>query len=164
MASRFTSLARVVGRRAFHSSRPVLAEADSNALRFSFVTPSQSIMKDAEVDNVILPGAAGYFGVYKDHGTTVSQLSPGVVQVDTGKEQDRWFVSGGYAYIHEDRTDVVVVEAVKVEDLDPQRVAAGLADADAAVKNAAGEEAQLEAAIQHECFQAMKNAVDGVGH
>ena len=43
------------------------------------------------------------------------------------KEIDRYFVSSGFAFVHADSsTDVCAVEAVKVEELDPDAVRAGL--------------------------------------
>lgn len=42
---------------------------------------------------------------------------------------EKWFVSSGFAFVHHDSTaDLCAVEAVKLSDLDPEAVKAGLAD------------------------------------
>lgn len=45
------------------------------------------------------------------------------------KDVEKWFVSSGFAFVHPDSTaDLCAVEAVKLTDLDPEAVKAGLAD------------------------------------
>lgn len=78
---------------------------------------------------MLLPALTGDFGVMPGHVPTVAQLRPGVVTVHNtlDKEIDKYFVSSGFAFVHADSsTDVCAVEAVKVDDLDPEAVHAGL--------------------------------------
>ncbi len=82
------------------------------------------------MDLVLLPALTGDFGVMPGHVPTVAQLRPGVVTVHKtlDKEIEKYFVSSGFAFVHADSsTDVCAVEAVKLEDLDPEAVRAGLA-------------------------------------
>lgn len=45
------------------------------------------------------------------------------------KEVEKYFVSSGFAFVHSDSSaDVCAVEAVKLDDLDPEAVKAGLAE------------------------------------
>lgn len=45
------------------------------------------------------------------------------------KDIEKYFVSSGFAFVHPDSSaDVCAVEAVKLEDLDPEAVRAGLAE------------------------------------
>ena len=69
------------------------------------------------VISAILPG----------HVPTVSQLRPGVVSVHVNdKDVKKYFVSGGFAFVHADSTaDVCAVEAVPVEHLDGDAVRKG---------------------------------------
>eukprot|EP00735_Rhodelphis_limneticus_P006231 TRINITY_DN1860_c0_g1::TRINITY_DN1860_c0_g1_i1::g.14112::m.14112 TRINITY_DN1860_c0_g1::TRINITY_DN1860_c0_g1_i1::g.14112 ORF type:complete len:182 (+),score=45.75,sp/Q40089/ATP4_IPOBA/40.74/9e-29,ATP-synt_DE_N/PF02823.11/4e-21 TRINITY_DN1860_c0_g1_i1:49-546(+) len=155
-----------VARRSFHTTRRVLAEDASAAggkLKLNLVTPHASILADHDVDLVTLPGASGYFGVLRDHVPTVAQLAPGVVRVENAGKLDRYFVSGGYAMIHGDKANVVVVEAVKVEDLDSQLINAGLQKAESDLKSAASEADQMTAQISWDVHSAMKNAVENLG-
>lgn len=82
-----------------------------------------------QVDLVLLPALTGDFGVMPGHVPTIAQLRPGVVTVHKtlDKEIDRYFVSSGFAFVHADSSaDVCAIEAVKLEDLDPEAVRSGL--------------------------------------
>jgi ATP synthase, Delta/Epsilon chain, beta-sandwich domain len=82
-----------------------------------------------QVDLVLIPAVTGDFGVMPGHVPTVAQLRPGVVTVHTelDKELEKYFVSSGFAFVHADSSaDVCAVEAVKVSDLDPEAIRAGL--------------------------------------
>ncbi len=82
-----------------------------------------------QVDLVLLPAVTGDFGVMPGHVPTVAQLRPGVVTIhsELDKEIEKYFVSSGFAFVHADSSaDVCAVEAVKVADLDPEAVRAGL--------------------------------------
>ena len=78
---------------------------------------------------MLLPALTGDFGVMPGHVPTVAQLRPGVVTVHKtlDKDIDKYFVSSGFAFVHADSsTDVCAVEAVKLDDLDPEAVRSGL--------------------------------------
>lgn len=85
---------------------------------------------DKVVHQVNVPGAAGEFGVLANHVPTVAAMKPGVVSVfETETTVHKYFVSGGFACIHPSNVaDIAAVEAVKVDDLDPEAVQAGLAE------------------------------------
>ena len=78
---------------------------------------------------MLLPALTGDFGVMPGHVPTIAQLRPGVVTVHRtmDKEIERYFVSSGFAFVHADSSaDVCAIEAVKLEDLDPEAVRSGL--------------------------------------
>lgn len=82
-----------------------------------------SSSKCAQVDLVLIPAVTGDFGVMPGHVPTVAQLRPGVISVhkELDKDVEKYFVSSGFAFVHNDSTaDVCAVEAVKLDDLDPE--------------------------------------------
>ena len=96
---------------------------------------------------------------------TVAELRPGTVTVhkELDKEVEKYFVSGGFAFVHEDSTaDVCAVEAVPLDDLDPEAIKAGLAEytAKLASVQAKGDDYEIAAAqIGVEVYSAMNAAV-----
>ncbi len=72
-------------RASYTSSARALAEpaaATSTAqLVINFCTPHAPVHNKKVVDQVILPGAAGAFGITHGHSPIISQLEPGVVTV-----------------------------------------------------------------------------------
>merc|ERR1712070_853432 len=141
--------------------RGFATEAASTKLTFSLVLPDKAIYEKSEVDLVIVPGTSGAFGIMKDHVPTIAQLDAGLVTVHGGDGgEDSYFVSGGFAIIKEDRADVCVVEAVKVEDLDASEVSKGLADAQSKLSSANDDLSRAEAQISVSTYMAMQSAID----
>jgi len=90
-------------------------------LRLNFYVPHDAPHDGEEVDMVLVPATTGDFGILPGHVPTVSQLRPGVVSVHVNdKDVKKYFVSGGFAFVHADSTaDVCAVEAVPVEEAMP---------------------------------------------
>lgn len=109
---------------------------------------------------VIVPAASGLMGILPTHAPTVAQLRAGVVEIHDGGDKDVYFVSSGFAFVRSDRTDVCAVEAVKLEDVDPQEVAKGLAESEAAVAAAKDDLQRAEAQIGVDVYMALQGAVN----
>lgn len=131
----------------------------------NFYLPHQIIHQGSEIDMVLMPATTGDFGVMPGHVPTVAQLRPGVITVhkELDKDVEKYFVSGGFAFVHPDSsTDVCCVEAVPVDELDPAAVTAGLADytSKLAAAQAKGDDYETATAqIGVDVFSAMSNAV-----
>lgn len=108
---------------------------------------------------VIVPAASGLMGILPQHAPTVAQLRPGVVEVHSGEEKESYFISSGFAFVHADRTDVCAIEAVPLQDLDPEAVKKGLADSEAAVSAAKDDVERAEAQIGVDVYMAMQGAI-----
>lgn len=104
----------------------------------------------------------GDFGILPGHVPTVSQLRPGVVSVHVNdKDVKKYFVSSGFAFVHADSTaDICAIEAVPVEQLDPEAVKKGLADFTAKFAGAKDDFEKAQAQIGIDVCNAMVAAVD----
>lgn len=134
-------------------------------LTFSFHLPHGPITSSAKVDLVLLPAVTGDFGVMPGHVPTIAQLRPGVVTIhkEMDKDVEKWFVSSGFAFVHPDSTaELCAVEAVKLSDLDPEAVKAGLADYSAKLGSLQGKADDYEIAaaqIGVEVYSSMNSAL-----
>jgi F-type H+-transporting ATPase subunit delta len=146
------------------------AEEDGKAgvpdkLKFNFFMPHDTVFKGEQVDLVLMPAVTGDFGVMPGHVPTVAELRPGLVTVhkELDKQVEKYFVSGGFAFVHQDSTaDVCAVEAVPLDDLDPEAVKAGLQEytTKLASVQAKGDDYEIAAAqIGVEVYSAMNAAV-----
>lgn len=87
------------------------AAAPATTVKLNLCLPHEAIYEDAQVYSVILPGAAGEYGVTANHVPYVAQLKPGVVQIlheENTTEPEKYFVPGGYALTHADSSTVRV--------------------------------------------------------
>ena len=108
---------------------------------------------------MVLPGIEGYFGVKANHVPIIAQLKPGLVELHDGADVSKFFVSGGFAFVHPNSvTDICAVEAASLDQFDAAAVKVALQQAqtgggsddfDAAVNRAATEVfSALDAALE----------------
>lgn len=105
MLSRSSAVAKTVLSR---TSRRVAARGFSSeaseaatSVSLNFSVPYESIYAGASVEQVIIPGAEGEYGVTANHVPYVAQMKPGVLTVMfDSTESEKYFVAGGYAVTH----------------------------------------------------------------
>eukprot|EP01138_Halocafeteria_seosinensis_P015719 gb/GECG01016040.1/.p1 GENE.gb/GECG01016040.1/~~gb/GECG01016040.1/.p1 ORF type:complete len:178 (+),score=21.20 gb/GECG01016040.1/:1-534(+) len=100
------------------------ASATTEELRVNLAVPHTSLVANAEVKRVTLPGRGGAYGLEKNSPAMVSELRPGLVQIDYPEgNSDKYFIPGGFCFMHKDnKVDVTVPEGVRLEDIDTERV------------------------------------------
>jgi F-type H+-transporting ATPase subunit delta len=161
---------RSVARRSFHRTAfraddAAAVNTDLEQLKLNFSLPHETIYTNKEVDLVIVPGAAGQFGITAGHTPNISQLQAGVVEIHhekDDKDPEKFFVSGGFSLTHDTSvTDLSCIEAVRLDDIDIESAKNGVAEYQAAFDSAAeGTAAQAEAQIGLETFQEMVKALE----
>jgi F-type H+-transporting ATPase subunit delta len=92
------------------------AGAKSGLMTLNFNLPHESIYKEVQVSQVIIPGAAGEYGVTADHVPVVAQMKAGVLQIihEGSSEPEKYFVPGGFSITH---PNSITVSCFKVESL-----------------------------------------------
>jgi hypothetical protein len=90
-------------RRALSTEAPA-----ATGMTLNFNLPHETIYANAKVDQVIIPGAAGEYGVTADHVPLVAQLKPGVLQImfEGSEAAEKYFVAGGFSITHANSTTV----------------------------------------------------------
>jgi F-type H+-transporting ATPase subunit epsilon len=84
------------------------------------VTPERSIVHE-QVDELQIPGAAGYFGVLPGHAPLFSELKIGEVAYRRG---DRWFflsVAWGFVEVQSDHVRILAETAERAHEIDVDR-------------------------------------------
>ncbi|TFJ81652.1 hypothetical protein NSK_006903 [Nannochloropsis salina CCMP1776] len=161
---------QLAARRGVHTTRilastaPAAADASSgDNLILNFSLPAASIYRNKPVASVVIPGLAGEYGVTKNHSPVIAELKAGVVQIvhETGQAPEKFFVSGGFALTHANSvTDIAVVEAAKLEDIDAEEVpkiyAEAMKDYNAAAE---GSKEKVEAQIEVEVAKSLAGAL-----
>merc|ERR1712076_258680 len=125
---------------------------------FTFAAPNAVHYNKASVKQVDVPSFSGSFGILPAHVASLAVLKPGVLTVyeDEGAVK-KFFVSSGSITINDDSSvQILAEEAHAVEDLDAAAAKAALAEAQAAVAAAGGDEtAKAEAMIAVEVSEAL---------
>ena len=107
----------------------------ADPFQFELVSPERLLMSEA-VDQVVVPGAEGYFTVLKGHAPYMAVLKPGVVEVSRGASTDRIFVRGGFADVNADGLTLLAEQAIPLAEVDPAMMAQQVQDAEEDVADA----------------------------
>ena len=92
-------------------------------LKFNLVSPERELFA-RDVDEVLVPGADGEFGVYAQHAPVMSTLLPGILIVKEDGKESRIFVRGGFADVTPEGLTVLAEQAIPVEELKGDRLSA----------------------------------------
>ena len=162
-----TKMASTVLRSLARAARPAmlsdgLSDAAPAGLTLNFCLPHEAVYFGKTVEQVIIPGAEGEYGVTAGHSPIASQLKPGVLQIihAAGEEPEKYFVSGGFALSHESSvTDISAVEACKLDDIDPEAVKESYAAAKAKFDSSSDEMKKATVQVTMETSRALALAV-----
>ena len=86
----------------------------------TIVTPERSLVHE-KVDELQIPGAAGYFGVLPGHAPLFSELKIGEVSYRQG---NRWFfvsVAWGFVEVQADQVRILAETAERAQEIDVDR-------------------------------------------
>ena len=101
-----------ISRFAFRAlTRRALSSEASSSMTLNFTLPHETIYSETKVSQVIVPGAAGEFGVTADHVPILAELKPGVLQIfhEGSSDPEKFFISGGFSLTHADSVTVRIL-------------------------------------------------------
>ena len=93
------------------------------SITLEIVTPDRSLIKE-QVDEVMLPGSEGYFGVLPGHAPLVATLHVGELWYRKSEDKQYLAVAFGFVEVLPDRVTVLARIAERAEDIDAQRAEA----------------------------------------
>ncbi len=106
------------------------------ALTLEIISP-EKLLVSKQVEMVVIPGTEGDLGILEGHSRLITSLRGGLVDLYENKVMtDRFFVSGGFAEVTEDRCSVLADSITKQSDLNADAAADALAKAKTAYAEA----------------------------
>lgn len=97
------------------------------------VTPERRILSQ-QVDEAIIPGSEGLFGVRPGHTALLSLLDAGPLTLRDGATTQVFFVAGGFAQVNHDTVMVLADQAEPVAAIDVGAAQKRLAEAQETLK------------------------------
>lgn len=110
------------------------------------VTPERTEL-DVQCDSVKLPMYDGELGVLPGRAPMVGRLGYGLMALNSGAGQERWFVDGGFVQVTRDGVYVLTNRLIKPEQIDRQGAEEDLRKATEMVANTPETRAVRERAI-----------------
>ena len=92
----------------------------ADTFQLEVTTPDRSVLAE-QVEEVVLPGLEGYFGVLAGHAPLLAQLGVGELSYRVGATRRYLAVSGGYAEVLRDAVHVLARTAERSEEIDLER-------------------------------------------
>lgn len=89
-------------------------------LALEIATPTRLAVAET-VDEVVLPGVMGYFGVLPGHAPFLSTLGVGELTYRMGRDERHLAVAGGFAEVRNDKVIVLADVAELPEEIDRER-------------------------------------------
>lgn len=92
----------------------------ASTIRLELVTPERLLLSE-DVDEVILPGYEGEFGVLPGHTQFLAILNIGVMRYRKGSATETIALGGGFAEVTPDRVVVLADTAERADEIDVER-------------------------------------------
>ena len=89
-------------------------------LTLELATPTR-LTVSAEVDEVVVPGSQGYFGVLPGHAPLLATLGIGELTYRIGRDEYHVAVIGGFAEVRNDKVIILVDTAERPDEIDRAR-------------------------------------------
>jgi F-type H+-transporting ATPase subunit epsilon len=111
------------------------------SFNFELVAPER-VLYSGSVSQVVVPGSEGEMTVLAGHAPAMTVLRPGIVTVTEEKGAKRLFVRGGFADITPDGLTILAEQAIPVEELNADRIAQEMKNAEEDLADASNDEAK----------------------
>lgn len=105
----------------------------ASTILLELVTPERLVLSE-EVDEAVLPGFEGEFGVLPGHTQFLAILNIGILRYRKGSETRKIALGGGYAEVTPERVVVMADTAEHEDEIDVERAQRARDRAEAALK------------------------------
>ena len=92
----------------------------ADRLTLELATPTRMVVAEV-VDEVVIPGSQGYFGVLPGHAPLLATLGIGELTYRNGREERHVAVAGGFAEVRNDKVIVLADAAEQPGEIDRAR-------------------------------------------
>jgi F-type H+-transporting ATPase subunit epsilon len=89
-------------------------------LTLEIATPTRLVVTET-VDEIVIPGSEGYFGVLAGHAPFLTTLGIGELMYRVGRDERYLAVSGGFAEVRNDKVIVLADTGERPEEIDRAR-------------------------------------------
>ena len=127
-------------------------------LAFTLVSPERELFH-GDVDQVVVPGSEGEFGVLPKHAPFMSTIKPGALRILNDGGEQRIFVNGGFADVTPDGLTVLAEDAVDLAGYDVAALEQQLKDAREDVAVAKDEAAKAQAQFGLDRLEALRASI-----
>jgi len=94
----------------------------SEQFNLEIVSPEKSFLKKDNVVEVIVPAFEGEMGILKDHISIISFLKPGIIKVNSGSEEDSFYVDDGILEFKDNSLSILTSNIFDIKNADKEKI------------------------------------------
>ena len=92
----------------------------ADRLTLEIATPTRLVVTES-VDEIVIPGSQGYFGVLPGHAPFLTTIGIGELMYRVGRDERYLAVAGGFAEVRNDKVIVLADTVERPEEIDRAR-------------------------------------------
>lgn len=118
------------------------------------IVTQERIVFSGQVDSVNVPGTEGRMGILPNHSPLLTTLDFGEIVVRTGGIEEYFAIGGGFMEIQPDHVTVLADSAERADEIDLERAATAMAQAEEVMRTGVKEDPDRIAAVRASLLKA----------
>ena len=94
----------------------------SEIFKLEIINPEKSFLKKDNVTEVVVPAFEGEMGILKDHISIISFLKPGIIKVNSGSEENSFYVDDGIVEFKDNSLSILTSNIFDIKDSDKAKI------------------------------------------
>ena len=94
----------------------------SEQFNLEIVSPEKSFLKKDNVTEVVIPAFEGEMGILKDHTSIISFLKPGIIKINSGSEENSFYVDDGIVEFKDNNLSILTSNIFDIRNTDKAKI------------------------------------------
>ena len=94
----------------------------SEQFNLEIVSPEKSFLKKDNITEVVVPAFEGEMGILKDHISIISFLKPGIIKVNSGSEENSFYVDDGIVEFKDNSLSILTSNIFDIKNSDKAKI------------------------------------------
>ena len=107
----------------------------SEQFNLEIVSPEKSFLKKDNVIEVIVPAFEGEMGILKDHISIISFLKPGIIKINSGNEENNFYVDDGIVEFKDNSLSILTSNIFDIKHSDKAKIQEMIKEAESDLKD-----------------------------
>ena len=107
----------------------------SEQFNLEIVSPEKSFLKKDNVIEVVVPAFEGEMGILKDHISIISFLKPGIIKINSGNEENNFYVDDGIVEFKDNSLSILTSNIFDIKHSDKAKIQEMIKEAESDLKD-----------------------------
>tara|TARA_B100001540_G_scaffold129488_1_gene115453 strand:- start:1999 stop:2397 length:399 start_codon:yes stop_codon:yes gene_type:complete len=107
----------------------------SEQFNLEIVSPERSFIQKNDVTEVVVPAFEGEMGILKDHISIISFLKPGIIKVNSGNEENSFYVDDGIVEFKDNILSILTSNIFDIKNSDNIKIQEMIKNAESDLSN-----------------------------